>query len=473
MLWQGLSYLLGRLGGLVTVLVLARLLVPHDFGLVALATVFITYADAFSDLGVAQALIYLPRTAETVRAALLCAMFSGALLLAGAVFGAHGIAVLFGEADAAPLIRLLALSLLASACASVPQALLRRDLQFRRLGFATVLRSVAVAIVSIVLAVLGLNAYALVWGTVAGGLVYAGACWLLSPLRPDLRLWRATLSEVRLVLGYGIPAAGGMLLSRLIFDVDYLIVGRQLGAESLGLYTLAFRMPELLIINVFFLVSSITFPLYSKARNYPDRLRRGYFESVRIQTIYGVCAGLGVAAVAPVLVPVLLGDQWKAATAAVIPLALYAAVRSLGAGANDLYKAMGRPGLSVWISIARLVVLVPTLLVATRWGFPGVAWGQAVAAALFAVFMQASALRVMRGKVQDLLRAMVPGVTAGCAAGGAALVVVRTLPAADAIVLAVAVLVGGLAAAATLRFTAPGFDRELLAVIQRKRVAAR
>jgi PST family polysaccharide transporter len=466
MLWQGTSYLFGKLSVLVSTLVLARLLVPEQFGLVAIAMVFVSYADSISDAGVAQALVYLPRTIGNARAALLCAVTSGMLLLAAAVFGAPLIAALFDEPDAAPLIRLLGISLLASGIASVPEALLRRELQFRRIGSAAMLRAVAVASVSIVLAATGAGAVSLVWGTIAGSVTYALTTWAFA--RPDVQLWRARWTEVRAVVGYGLPAAGGILLSALIFNIDYLIVGRALGAESLGLYTMAFRMPELLIINVFFVVSSVTFPLYSRARSEPDRLRRGYLSSVRLQATYGVCAGVGVAAVAPVLVPVLLGSRWEPAVGALVALALYAALRSLGAGANDLYKAMGRPGLSVGISLIRLAVLVPTLVIATRWGFTGVAWAQVGAAALFVVLMQSVALRVIGARWPDLLRALAPAAAGGTAAGVAALAVVRLLPGPDAVVLAAGVLAGAAAGGAVLWLAAPALGREVLSMVKRK-----
>jgi lipopolysaccharide exporter len=446
MLWQGTSYLFGKLSVLVSTLVLARLLVPEQFGLVAIAMVFVSYADSIADAGVAQALVYLPRTIGNARAALLCAVTSGMLLLAAAVFGAPLVAALFDEPDAAPLIRLLGISLLASGIASVPEALLRRELQFRRIGSAAMLRAVAVATVSIVLAATGAGAVSLVWGTIAGSVTYALTTWVFA--RPDVQLWRARWTEVRAVVGYGLPAAGGILLSALIFNIDYLIVGRALGAESLGLYTMAFRMPELLIINVFFVVSSVTFPLYSRARSEPDRLRRGYLSSVRLQATYGVCAGVGVAAV--------------------VALALYAALRSLGAGANDLYKAMGRPGLSVGISLIRLAVLVPTLVVATRWGFTGVAWAQVGAAALFVLLMQSVALRVIGARWPDLLRALAPAAAGGAAAGVAALAVVRLLPGPDAVVLAAGVLAGAVAGGAVLWLVAPALGREVLSMLKRK-----
>ncbi len=468
MVWQGASYLFGKLSVLATTLVLARLLVPEDFGLVALAMVFITYADAVADLGVAQALVYLPRTVATARAALVSALGFGLVLAGLAVVAAPGIAALFATPEVAPLISLLGLSLVAGAVASVPEALMRRDLQFRRLSGAAVLRSVAVGAVSVTLAVSGSGAEALIWGTVAGAVVYAVAAWALVPSRPDVRIWRTEWTAVRAVLGFGLPAAGGMLLAKLIFDIDYLIVGRELGTEALGYYTMGFRIPELLIINVFFVVSSVTFPLYSAARHDPGRLQSGYLSSVRIQATYGVAAGLGTAAVAPVLVPVLLGDGWEPAVGALVPLAVYAALRSLGAGANDVYKALGRPGLSVQVSLLRLAVLVPLLIWATRWGFEGVAWAQAAAAGVFVLLMQGVALRVLGLTWGRLTRAVAPALAAGVATGAAALSVTLLVPGPDAVVLVLAVVAGVLAGAGTIAIAAPSLGRELLQLARRR-----
>ncbi len=463
--WQGASFVLGKLSVLLTTLVLARILAPEQFGLVALATVFITYADSFSDLGVAQALVYLPRDKHVTRAAMTGAAVSGLVLAGGAVLVAPGIAALFREPGVTPLIRLLAVSLLAGALASVPESLMRKELQFRRLTVAAILRSVAVGAVSIGLAIAGLEAAAIVWGTVAGAVVYVLATWLLIPVRPDVRVWRTSAAATRRVLGYGLPAAGGLLLAKLVFDVDYLIVGRVLGAEALGYYTIAFRIPEMVIINVFYVLSAVTFPLYARARTDPARLRRGYLGSIRIQAAYGMCAGLGLAAVAPVLIPLVVGDAWLPAVGALIPLALYTAFRSLGAGGNDVYKALGRPWISVWISVVRLVVLVPLLLVATRWGIAGVAWGQAVTAIAFAVLMQGVALRVIGLRWSAWLRSASPGILAGLAAGAGAALVVVLLPAGDAVVLGIALLAGAVAGSAVLHLTAPTLGREVVGMV--------
>src|SRR4051794_29186704 len=188
--WLGAAQVASKLTVALTTIVLARLLVPEQFGLVALSLVLIVYADAVADAGVAQALIYLPRSRGSERAALLCSVLAGLGLVALGVAGAPLIASFFGRADMTPLVQLLACSLLASALAAVPEALLRRDLLFHRISAATVLQTVASGAVSIGLAFAGGGAWSLVWGTVIGKATYALMLWLFLEHRPDLALWR-------------------------------------------------------------------------------------------------------------------------------------------------------------------------------------------------------------------------------------------------------------------------------------------
>jgi O-antigen/teichoic acid export membrane protein len=262
-------------------------------------------------------------------------------------------------------------------------------------------------VVSIVLAVGGAGPWAIVWGYLAGSAAACLTAWIVVAYRPGASVLRVEWPVVRRLLAYGAPAAGQGLLAALIFDIDYVIVGKSLGAEPLGAYTLAFRVPQLLIINVFFVLSAVAFPMFSRVSDDPERLRRGYLTTLRLQTAYGVAAGVGLFMVAPLLVPVVFGPAWEGSVAALGALALYASARALGAGAVDVYKGIGRPGLAATVSVVRFAVLVPALLVAVGGGIGAVAWTQAALALVFAVGMQAVAMRILGiapAELRDTLR---------------------------------------------------------------------
>jgi PST family polysaccharide transporter len=470
--WQGFSYLLGKLLVLASTVILARVLTPDDFGIVALALLFITYVEIASDLGVAQALIYLPRTQERTDAALTIAMLFSTFLVLIGLLSAPAVAAFFGQPEIASMFRVLSLSLLVAGTGQVPDALLRKELRFRQRVKADIARSTANGVTAIALALAGFGPWAIVIGYLTAGVVWSSVLWIMVDYRPGRgfwRVWRVRWEVARPLLSYGVPAAANGVLLSLVFDVDYLIVGRRLGAEALGYYALAFRIPEMVIINVFYVLSAVAFPVLSRTSHDLPRLRRGYLRTVRLQTVYGVGAGVGMAVVAPFLVMVLFGSKWIPSIVPLEALALYAAFRSLGIGAVDVYKALGRPGLAVVLSFVRLAVLVPALVLATTWGINGVSWTQAVVALAMAVLMQAVAWRVLRLPARSLGPSFGPALAVGMGVFLGAGAVRLWLPGSDVVLLVTGVIVGAAGGFLALRIVDRTFVPEVLELIRLRR----
>jgi PST family polysaccharide transporter len=408
---------------LLATVVLARLLDPQEFGLVALALVFILFAETLSVLGVAEALVYVrPSRRSTDTAIALSVATGGGLLLLGLAL-APLVAGFFDRPDVTGLFRTLLLGLFLTSVGEVPDALLRRDLAFKKRMFAELARALTQGGISIALAATGFGPWALVWGYVAGNFAWASASWLLAGYRPHPGWWRIDTAAARPLLAFGLPSSAHALLAALIFDIDYVIVGRVLGPTALGEYTLAFRIPQMLVLNVFFVLAAVAFPLFSRVRGDPDRLRRGYLTSVRLQSAYGLGVSVGLAVTAPLLIDVVFGTKWAGAAVPLQALALYAAFRSLGTGAVDLYKGIGRPAIAAWVTLLRLAVLVPILLLVAPSGIEAVAWAQAGTALAFAILMQTIACRVVDVPLRELALALRPalalaiGVGLGAAAG--------------------------------------------------------
>jgi lipopolysaccharide exporter len=465
--WQAAAYAVGRGMTLLATIALARLLAPHEFGVVGLALLFVTFAEATTDLGLAQALVYFPRERRRSDEALALCVITSLVLVAAGVLAAPLVARFFHRPDVAPMFRVLSLSLLLVAARQVPDALMRRELRFRRRAVAEAARALAQGAVSIGLAVAGLGAWALVWGYLAGNFTWCVAAWALAGYRPGAHVWHLSRSVSGPLVRYGAPAAGQALLAGLIFDVDYLIVGRLLGPEALGLYTLAFRLPQMVVINVFFLLSAVAFPIFSRARDDPQRLRAGYLRSLRIESAYGVGAGVALAVSAPMIVHVLFGPRWSASVAPLEALGLYATFRALGFGAVDVYKAVGRPGLAAAVSLMRLLVLVPVLIVATRYGINGVAWAQAGLAFVFAVYMQGVACRVIGVRVSALWTAARPAIAVGLGVAVGAGAVRLGLPGPEPMRLAAALLASAGGALCALWAADRRFLAELRALLPR------
>jgi PST family polysaccharide transporter len=253
----------------------------------------------------------------------------------------------------------------------------------------------------------------------------------------------------------------------LVFNIDYLIVGRRLGTAPLGIYTLAFRIPQTVIIYVFYVLSTVAYPLFSKAQAKRDQLRRGYLASIRLQSTYGVATGVGIAMVAPMLVRVLLPPKWLPAIVPLEAIALYAAFRALSTGAGDVYKGIGRPRLSLWLALLRLAILAPALWwAAGRGGINWVAWAQVVVAFVMAAVMQGVATRILGLPLRALARAFRPAavIGAGVAIGGGSIRFFVHLPTDDWRKLALAVGCGAAGGLLGLIGVERPFLREVLSL---------
>jgi PST family polysaccharide transporter len=173
-----------------------------------------------------------------------------------------------------------------------------------------------------------------------------------------------------------------------------------------------------------------------------------------------------MAAVAPMLVHVVFGPKWEASIVPLQALALYAAFRSLGVGAVDVFKAVGRPSLAVTLSFARLLVLLPVLLFAVRYGIDGVSWAQAAVALVFAALMQVVASRVLGVTAKALASALYPAFAAGVGAAVGAGAVRLWMPGEEPARLVLAIVAGGVTGLAALHAADPRFLRDLRGLLR-------
>jgi lipopolysaccharide exporter len=466
--WQGLSFVLGRLLVLVATVILARVLGPTDFGLVSLALVFVGFVSVMADFGVAQALIYRQHSPRAADAALACTVVSGVLLGAVTAVAAPLVARAMGDEAITDFVRVLGLTFVLSSFGIVPDVLLRRDLLFRRRLAVQLASQGSLGVVSIALALLGAGPWSLVYGQLVSGLVMSAVAWSRVRYRPDLRWWRLRWTDIRPLLAFGLPTAGNGLLATVILNVDYVVVSHILGAKALGYYMLAFRVPEMVIVSTFQVVSQVVFPVFSRTRGEPERMRRGYVRMWRLQSLYGVVLGCVLAALAPYLVPAVFGPGWGPSVVPLQALAIYAAFRSLGMGVVDVLKSLGRPNLALGLSVARFVVLLPALVLATTAGINGVAITQVVVALVFALIMQLLCGRLLGVPAGRLLGACAPAVGAGIAAAAGAWVVAGLVPGGDLLKLVAGVATAGAVAAGVLLGLSPSTRRELRALLPRR-----
>lgn len=448
-LWNTATFGLSKAAVLVTTIILARLLDPSDFGLLAIGLVVIGYLDFVNDFGVSAAVIQSDddpeRTADT--AFWLNLALGVALGLVG-VGLAGPLAAFFSEPDAQPVIAALSLSFPLTSIGSIHEARLRRELLFRRRVVPELVKGVSKGAVSITMAVAGFGVWSLVWGQLAGTFVAAVAYWFAFPWLPGRRVDRAT---ARNLLGFGSQMTLVGLLGGLHKNVDYLLIGRRLDTDRLGLYSIAFRLPQLLIESIVDVTGQVAFPMFSRVRRHRDRLAAGLRRMLALTGLVLVPLGVGLALIADPFVRIFYGDKWVDAIPVMQVLAIYMLVQSMSKNCGDVYKAMGRPGILNKLSIVKLAVTVPILVVAVPHGIVAVAVGQLISATVLTTIRLGLAARIVGTSFRSVATPFWPPVRAGLVMTGGCVVVQRAMDGApDAAVLLATVATGFVAYLGTL-----------------------
>lgn len=454
-LWALLSFGSNKAVVFVTTLILARLLVPADFGLVAGGLALLAYLEVALDLGVGSTLVYEQEKGITrrVQTAFTINLVVAATLTTVMMLAAPAVAAFLRTPDAVALYRVLSLSLLFRGIGQVQIAIMQRDLDFRRRTAVDVARAIVRAAVSIPLALTGFGAWALVWGVISGELTSSVLAWRLTRFRPTLALDREAL---RPLLGFGMTVLTTRLVAEISANSDYLIVGRRLGPTELGYYSIAWRLPELLIDSVLWVFSSVAFPVYAQARERgAETFKQAMLQALRYVTLFSFPVGVGLAIVSRDAILVLFSEQWMPAAPIMAIVALTMAIVSVGYASGDLYPAMGRPGLVLKLDLALAVPIVACFWLAAPYGITAVALVHLVAVLVYAPVRMAIANYFVRATMLESLVAMWPGICVSIGITVVALPLRQTLTAGP--VALVATILGGLVGAmVALRVGAPG-----------------
>jgi len=386
--WALLTLALAMGAGLARTVVVARLVGPHELGLMGVALLALGAVEACTATGVETALVTrrgdvageldAAFTLQAARGVLLAAALWLAAPLAGSVFAAPG---------AAPLVRALGAVAVLRGLANPAVAVVMRRIDFARLFWWSLPEAAVGLVVAVGVAVVRHDAWALVAGAAAAQAAATAASYAVLPRRP-----RLSLAGAGRLLGYGKWVGGSRLLMFLSLSADNALVGRLLGVGALGLYQLAFRLGELSVVTATRAGLQAALPAFTALGGGP-RLRAGF------RAVLGAVAAVNAAYAALVLLlagPVLrraLGDAWLPAVPALRILVVAMVFRGIVVVASELFHAAGRPGLTLQANAVRLAVLLAAILPLMRSrGLEG------VAVAVLLSTVAAAALSLLRAR---------------------------------------------------------------------------
>jgi len=358
--------------GLGRSIVMARLLAPEDFGIVAFALVFLSLTTPLRDFGLDLALIH-RRTDEksslnqalAVHFFLRCALMGlFVLLLLAAVPILH---FLYPQRTLlVPVLLALTVGELAGALSATPITYLRKEMRFKELAALQVLTSLSMTIVGPLMAWAGFGLWAIVAERISGVMVATFVVWVF--IRPWRLCWEFDWGMVKWYLGYGKFVFATRSLTQVLDQFDDFWVGTALGAQNLGFYSKAYEYANYPRRAVSDPIVQVLFPVFAKVQNDRQRLSKAFSQISSLVVRVGFLLAGGLVLGAPELITFLLGAKWTPMTPVFQLMVVYTLLSPLLSISGNLVNAVGHPEYTANARVAQTILFVPAVILSARWG---------------------------------------------------------------------------------------------------------
>ncbi|RPJ84141.1 MAG: lipopolysaccharide biosynthesis protein [Acidobacteria bacterium] len=360
-----------QLSGLVTLSVLANLLPVRDFGLIAMAGVFLALLNLVSEQGIVSAIIQRREVEDAhLDSAFWANLAVGVILAASAVAASGSVASFYKEPRLGPIIVCLSARFLVQPFSVVPQALLARGLQFRETALRSLVSRVLGGVVGIVLAFLGWGVWSLVAQDLTGTLAEALVLWRVTSWRPH---WRFSLAHFSELFAFGIHVTALGITRFAHYQVAPLLLGLLAGPVALGYYSVGFKMLQALLQVMQGILTTVALPAFARLQTQLARLRLLFYEASSLISLVGFPVYAGIIVAAPELVAVVFGQKWAASIPVLQVLSLSGFVTTMLAPSGPMLMALNKASSLLRLSILGATVSVVLLIAAVPWGIVAVA----------------------------------------------------------------------------------------------------
>lgn len=350
---------------------LARLLSPEAFGLLAMANVFWAFMTVFLDQGFAQALIQCRELEPEHLDTAFWTNLAIGIVLAGVSLSSAGlIANGFGQPQLTPILQCFSTLFVITALSNVQKALLEREFAFKAIATRSLLGLLSGGAVGITLALSGYGVWSLVWQRITQEVVGSLVLWRASHWRPRFKFSKSHFNQL---FSFGISLLALNFIGFFNKRGNDLLIGYYLGPVLLGYYAIAHRVLETLMQLLVKTTSQVALPTFSRLQEDLPQFRKVFYTATQLTSLVAFPVFLGLAVLAPEVIALLFGDKWEASVPIIQILALAGIVQSVSFFKGHILMAMGKPSWRLWQSLLSVTLNIIGFMVAFKWGLAAVA----------------------------------------------------------------------------------------------------
>lgn len=373
---QGIQFIIG--------IILARLLLPEQFGLIAMLTIFMAVAQSFVDSGFGLALIQKQDANHLDECSIFYFNILVGFLVAGVLFlSAPWIAAFYQIPLLTPLARALSLNLVINAFGVVQSTLLTKRIDFKAQMKVSVIATVLSGSIGVTMAYQGYGVWSLVAQSIGSNLFRTILLWFFLPWRPS---WIFSWVSLRSMFSFGSKLLFSGLLDTIYNNLYFIVIGKMFSAADLGYYTRAQQTQQLPVANLSSTVGRVTFPVFSSMQDDKARLKRGTRKALATLAMVNFPLMIGLAIVAKPLVIVLLTDKWLPCVPYLQLLCVVGMLYPLHVINLNVLVAQGRSDLFFRLEILKKILVTIAIGLTWRWGITAMIYGQ-IATSIAAYYM--------------------------------------------------------------------------------------
>jgi len=363
---QGTQFIIG--------IVLARLLLPAQFGLIAMLTIFMAIAQSFIDSGFGQALIQKQDATHIDECSIFYFNILVGFLAAGLLcLAAPWIASFYNQPLLISLTCALSLNMVINAFGLVQTTLLTKHIDFKTQLKVSVIATVISGAISITMAFNGFGVWSLVAQSLSSNLFRAALLWSFNTWRPSLAF---SFIALRCMFAFGSKLLCAGLIATIFDNIYLIVIGKMFSASDLGFYSRAKGLQQLPVSNISTIISRVTFPVFSSMQGDKPRLKRSFRKALLTLAMVNFPIMIGLAIVARPLVLVLLTDKWLPCVPYLQLFCVVGILYPLHAINLNVLIAQGRSDLNLRITVLKNFLKVLLLAITWRWGIEAILWGQ-------------------------------------------------------------------------------------------------
>jgi len=402
-LWNGSSMFLMTMVNFVITAVLAHILFPAAFGLMGMVMIVINFALIWTDLGVADAVIQKQDlSSEQLSTFFYLNVGMGFCLSAICYFSSGFIASFFSRDELVSLLKVASLSFVITSFGQLFRTMLQKQLEFRKLFKIDLLSTVVYGVSSLLFAWKGFGVWSMVYGLLLKQLIVSVFSWLGAHQSVPVKFY-FQFESIKGMFAFGMFVFGERIINYFNRNLDYIIIGRFLGADALGFYSLAYNLMFLPVSRISHAITTVTFPAFSKRQSDNVKLRENYLKVIRYIAFVTFPVMAGLLAVAPTFMLVVYGPKWGPSVLVLQILCFTGAIQSIVTTVGSLQYAKGRSDIGFKWSCFSVCVNAIAFTVGVRWGIAGVATLYAIASIILEPLIQGITNRLIDLKWKPFL----------------------------------------------------------------------